>query len=893
MSSQVSSPIVAAQPPLLSVGDIQVDRSTHFATFTVTLNQAVAQPFSVDYDTINGSAYAGVRGDYMAKAGTLHFAAGQTTQVVSIPLAAADAQGAEWFGLRLGALHGPGARTVTVGDAVGQALLGGQEAATLSPYLRIADVVTDEGKGYLEFVATLSAPSAGAVSFSYKAYAADNPGQLLAESRVTIPAGATQHVIRLPIADDTGVRDARNIVLETSAVAGARAERSGATGTVLDNDMMANGIVKSLLSVGTVSVDETAGLVTFAVTLDKPVEAPVSVRYATGDGSAVADPLGGDYQAGWGTVHFAAGEQVKYVTVALRDDALAEQAEMFQLHLATNPTGPGAGFVVVSTTPGEAWIGRSDLPAASTPALTAGSVTVGGNEGYAEFTLTLSAAAPERVSAGLVLLDAQTKATVRFVGSVEFEPGTTLQTVRVPVGEGTPFVADKAYELALATPHNLSTAAGATLASFTVTEGDPAISRVPAASVRDVTVDEAHGTATFSVVLDRPATSPLMTFSWHTADGTARAGSDYVAARGVVTFGAGDVVQRVTVPLVQDHAAEGTTETFQLVIELPDGSVDAWIHDNAGTAYIRDSGGTAQSYTIAARAAVASENGWAEFDVTGSAMKGGPELTYTISGIDADRVAGGLEGTVTLGADGKALLRVHLLDDLSANPDATLKVTLGSGASAAVTVVDTLPLSGTPGNDRFTLPLHRDDRFDGGTGFDTVLVGGVREQFDLASFEGGWHLRNAATGTTITLVDVERIEFQNGAVALDLDGHAGRAYRLYQAAFDRLPDQEGLGFWIAGLDNGATLQDVAAQFVGSAEFAQHYGANLGDAAFVTALYANVLHRAPDFNGEAFWLGALQKGASRASVLVEFSESAEHRASLVASAQDGIEFQVFD
>jgi hypothetical protein len=47
--------------------------------------------------------------------------------------------------------------------------------------------------------------------------------------------------------------------------------------------------------------------------------------------------------------------------------------------------------------------------------------------------------------------------------------------------------------------------------------------------------------------------------------------------------------------------------------------------------------------------------------------------------------------------------------------------------------------------------------------------------------------------------------------------------------------------------------------------------------FVTALYQNVLHRAPGAAGLQAWTGALQGGASEASVVVGFSDSLEYRA----------------
>jgi hypothetical protein len=61
----------------------------------------------------------------------------------------------------------------------------------------------------------------------------------------------------------------------------------------------------------------------------------VSVSYATSDGTALA---GADYTATSGTVTFADGETEKSFTVPVLDDALAEDAEAFNLTLS-NPTG--------------------------------------------------------------------------------------------------------------------------------------------------------------------------------------------------------------------------------------------------------------------------------------------------------------------------------------------------------------------------------------------------------------------------------------------------------------------------------------------------------------------------------------------------------------------------
>jgi len=105
--------------------------------------------------------------------------------------------------------------------------------------------------------------------------------------------------------------------------------------------------------------------------------------------------------------------------------------------------------------------------------------------------------------------------------------------------------------------------------------------------------------------------------------------------------------------------------------------------------------------------------------------------------------------------------------------------------------------------------------------------------------------------------------------------------RLYDTALGRLPDAGGFGGWMAALNGGASLQALASAFVTSAEFTGAYGA-LDNGGFVQALYQNTLHRAGDTAGVAGWTGALAAGATRAQVVVGFSESAEHKANTAAN-----------
>ncbi len=97
--------------------------------------------------------------------------------------------------------------------------------------------------------------------------------------------------------------------------------------------------------------------------------------------------------------------------------------------------------------------------------------------------------------------------------------------------------------------------------------------------------------------------------------------------------------------------------------------------------------------------------------------------------------------------------------------------------------------------------------------------------------------------------------------------------RIYLAVFDRLPDDEGLAYWVAEYQRGVSLLDIGAAFMVSTEWSDRYGA-VDDARFVELLYTNVLGREADPGGRNYWQETLTSGVIRGEVLLQFSESSE-------------------
>jgi len=177
---------------------------------------------------------------------------------------------------------------------------------------------------------------------------------------------------------------------------------------------------------------------------------------------------------------------------------------------------------------------------------------------------------------------------------------------------------------------------------------------------------------------------------------------------------------------------------------------------------------------------------------------------------------------------------------------------------------------------------------DAGAGLDTVVYAGSASSYTVDAVAGGYTLQSGTF--TDSLVNVERLAFDDVRIALDVNGNAGIAYRLYQAAFDRAPDLPGLGFQMKALDDGWALWQIAKNFIDSPEFSATYG-SVTDAQFVTLLYQNVLNREPEQAGFDYHLHNLQTTHTRADVLAGFSESPENQANVIGAIENGMFYLV--
>ena len=169
-----------------------------------------------------------------------------------------------------------------------------------------------------------------------------------------------------------------------------------------------------------------------------------------------------------------------------------------------------------------------------------------------------------------------------------------------------------------------------------------------------------------------------------------------------------------------------------------------------------------------------------------------------------------------------------------------------------------------------------------------------RGDYVITRRENGLHVAHNVPGAqTIAIVPdhVQELVFHDVLVSTSRTGFAAQAFRLYQAAFNRAPDQAGLGFYVAAMQHhGLSGERMAQDFIDSPEFRQLYG-QLENTAFVHTLYRNILQREPDAAGHAFWLDLLNKNTiTRAALLRSFADSPENVGLVAPAIEEGISYR---
>ena len=601
---------------------VEGDSGTKYAVFEIQLSRSYNQTISLDYTTKDGSAIEGA--DYTAQSGSLTFYAGQTTKSVSVPIIAdTTIETSESFSL---VVTPTGVITNSVADSTGIATIQDDDPGNANtPVISISNGVGTETE-YVVFTVTLSEASDAEVSVYYQtiqngsAIEGYHDDYELEYDTLTFAAGETVKTIYIDLYSD-GLDEAdENFSVRLSnpvnATLAGGEETLSATGVILDEEGSGSNLALFVSDPVIKEGDSGTRQAVFEIQLSQPYDKELSLDYTTKNGTAIA---GSDYVANRGTVTFDAGQTVASVTVNIKSDIKVEDSESFSL--VVTPTGAITNSVADST--GIATIQDDDPGNANTPVISI-SNGVGTETEYVVFTVTLSEASDAEVSVyyqtiqnGSAIEGYHDDYELEY-DTLTFAAGETVKTIYIDLYSDGLDEADENFSVRLSNPVNATLAGGEeTLSATGVILDEEGSGSNLALFVSDPVIKEGDsGTrqAVFEIQLSQPYDKEL-SLDYTTKNGTAIAGSDYVANRGTVTFDAGQTVASVTVNIKSDIKVEDS-ESFSLVV-TPTGAITNSVADSTGIATIQDDDpGNANTPVISISNGVGTETEYVVFTVT-------------------------------------------------------------------------------------------------------------------------------------------------------------------------------------------------------------------------------------------------------------------------------------
>ncbi len=452
--------------------------------------------------------------------------------------------------------------------ATGLSLNGEGNEPPVLPTLTVGDASVVEGNSgtkQMTFTVSLSEAATGPVTVNFataNGTATAGEDYVSRSGTITFAAGETQKTISVTVNGDKIAELNDTLALNLSAPTGATIADGVGTGTILTDDVI---VPQIAIADATVKEgDSGTRTLSFIVTLSQATTNTVTVTYGTADGTAKA---GQDYTGQTGTLSFAPGETSKVINVEVIGETAIENNETLKINL-TSPTGATIAdrSAIGTIVNDDARISVSDA-----------SVTEGNNgTSNLAFTVTLSAAASGPVTVAYATSNGTARAGQDYTaqtGTLIFAAGETSKVVNIQVTGDTAIEADETLRLTLSSPTGATIRDGAGVGS--IVNDDSAV--LPALSITDASASEgsmaAPGHTTFTVNLSSAATGPV-TVHFETADGTAVAGSDYVAQSGTLTFAAGETQKTIQIATIGDAVVEAN-EGFSVVLSSATGAAVA------------------------------------------------------------------------------------------------------------------------------------------------------------------------------------------------------------------------------------------------------------------------------------------------------------------------------
>ena len=174
--------------------------------------------------------------------------------------------------------------------------------------------------------------------------------------------------------------------------------------------------------------------------------------------------------------------------------------------------------------------------------------------------------------------------------------------------------------------------------------------------------------------------------------------------------------------------------------------------------------------------------------------------------------------------------------------------------------------------------------YDATAGEYFVSYSAARASYSVTQSSGSYVITSkvgSAGSDTFALGAVDRIKFSDETVNLKVQSNAASIAttdlnsitELYTAYFNRVPDADGLNYWIGRFKGGMSLNAIGDSFYAAAVSASYtdltgYSSAMSNADFVIKIYQNVLNRTVTASdgGVSYWANSMANGVGRGSVV---------------------------
>ena len=560
----------------LVLSPASISENGEVGTVTATLDHPSSEATTV---TVSVSPVSpAVAGDYTLSGNLdLTIAAGETDSTGVVTMTAVNNNVHE------------GDKTVTVsGTATNSQGITAPQSVSLTitddegpPGLSIADASVDEGDSgstTMTFTVRLSSTTSGQVTVDWATSdgtATAGTDYTAGNGSLTFSAGDSSKTVSVSVTGDNVDEPNETFTVTLSSASGAAISDGTATGTIRDDDETPT--VTLVLTPDSITEVEEQSTVT--ATLDHPSSEETTVTVSV---APVSPAVAGDYTLSANReLTIPAGQTTSTGTVtvtSVNNTVDAPHKTVTVSGTATNSLGVTAPDPVTLT------IRDNDATPTVTLVLTPASIPEAGgtstvtarlNHPSSEATTVAVSASPVSPAvAGDYTLSGNLDLTIAAGAT------TSTGTVTITAVDNDVVAADKEVTVSGAATNSQGVTSPDDVPLAITNDDEPGLS-IANASVAEG--DSGDTTLAFTVTLNPAAVSPV-TVDWATADGTARAGTDYTAGNGRLTFGVGDSSKTVSVSVTGDDVDE-PNETFTVTLS---GASGATIEDAEATGTIRD-----------------------------------------------------------------------------------------------------------------------------------------------------------------------------------------------------------------------------------------------------------------------------------------------------------------